>query len=437
LGNNLASDNYCAFTQPGDLQFVDPGLAPLADYNGPTVTHALVPGSLAIDGGSNTGCPAVDQRGVARPFDGDNDSVAVCDIGAFEAENQITINDVTLTEGDAGTTNAVFTVTLAPTSTQSITVDYVAVNQTAIAGSDYQATSGELTFDPGESTQQISVPVIGDTSDEADETFTVSLSQPVNADILDGQGTGTIVDDDGLPSLTIADVSVSEGNSGTVNASFVVTLSPADSQTITVDFATANGSATAGSDFITASGTLTFAPGDTTKTILVAVTGDSIDEGTSETFSVLLSDAINATLVDDDATATILDDEISTISLNNGDPVLEGDSGTKSMIFTVTLSSPTSFPVSVDYYTQGGVSGNFATTGVDYEETSGTLSFSPGETLKTFSVTIYGDIFDEPEQENFSVFLTNASPISIYGSASSGYIQDDDLARLYLPMSTK
>lgn len=438
LGYNLSSDGFCNFTQPGDEQNSDPALAPLADYGGPTWTHALYPGSPAIDTGTHTGCPSTDQRGVPRPFDGNHDGTPACDKGAVETQNQLTIGDVTLLEGNGGTVNAVFPVTLSPTSTLPVTVSYAAADGLAMAGSDYQSSSGLLTFDPGEDTQLVLIPVNGDTDDEPDENFFVHLSNASNADILDGQGEATIVDDDGLPSLTISDISVEEGSSGIVNALFTITLSPADTQEVMVDFSTADGTAAAGSDYTAASGSLTFDPGETEQTITVQVFGDMVDEGETETFFVNLSNAVNANLVEDNAPATILDDDTAAVSLASSQPVLEGDTGTASLTFTVTLSLPTSFAVTVDYYSQSGTGGTFALPGVDYEETSGTLTFAPGETEKTFTVPVYGDTEVEPD-ENFGVYLINAAPISIYGGASTGYILNDDggAARVYMPIIVK
>ncbi len=109
----------------------------------------------------------------------------------------ISINDVTVTEGDSGTTNATFTVSLSKAGSNTITVDYATADGTATAGSDYTAASGTLTFNAGETSKTITVQVSGDTVDESNETFYVNLTNPTNATIADGRGVGTIQDDDG------------------------------------------------------------------------------------------------------------------------------------------------------------------------------------------------------------------------------------------------
>ena len=244
-----------------------------------------------------------------------------------------------MTEGNSGTVNADFTVTLAATSSGTVTVNFTTADGTATAGSDYVATSGTLTFNPGDTTKTITVLVNGDTLNEANETFFVNLSNPVNATIADGQGQGTILNDDTtLPSISINDISLAEGNSGTSNAIFTVTLSPASGQTVTVGYSTANGSATAGSDYVATSGTLTFNPGDTTKTITVLVNGDTLNEA-NETFFVNLSNPVNATIADGQGQSTILNDDTTLPTLSINDVSLaEGNSGTTNAVFTVTLS---------------------------------------------------------------------------------------------------
>jgi len=124
----------------------------------------------------------------------------------------VSINDVTVVEGNSGTRTATFTVTLSAASDQTVTVDYHTIHGGASAGSDYRATSGTLTFAPSETTKTITVLVVGDRLAEPDETFLVSLSSPVNAIVTDGLGVGTILDDE--PRISISDVTKSEGKKG-------------------------------------------------------------------------------------------------------------------------------------------------------------------------------------------------------------------------------
>ena len=183
---------------------LNPLLAFLANNGGPTPTHALLLNSPALDKGQSSGS-ATDQRGLPRPVDlsglpaaanGDN-----ADIGAFEAQSLplrgLFINDVTMAEGNAGTSTATFNVTLSTASTQIVTVQYATANGTATAGSDYAATSGMLTFTPGMTSQPINVTINGDTVLEPGETFFINLSNPTNATLVDVQGRGVIVNDDG------------------------------------------------------------------------------------------------------------------------------------------------------------------------------------------------------------------------------------------------
>jgi hypothetical protein len=221
----------------------------------------------------------------------------------------LSVSDASVSEGNSGTTALVFTATLSAASTQTVTVNYATANGTAVAGSDYTAVTGALTFAPGALAQTISVPVAGDTVYESSETVLVNLTTPANAVLARTQAVGTIVNDDGLPSLSISDVGVTEGNAGSVNAAFAVTLSSASSLTTTVAYATADGTATAGTDY-TARGpaTLTFAPGVTTQTVTVPVLGDTLPEA-NETFVVNLSGATNATIAKAQGIGTIADND--------------------------------------------------------------------------------------------------------------------------------
>src|SRR5207247_1956713 len=179
-------------------------------------------------------------------------------------------------------------------SMQTVTVSYATADGSAVAGSDYVSTNGTLSFAPGTTNQTLIVRVNGDLSTETNETFLVNLANASNAVIAHAQGVGTINNDDALPDLSINNVTVAEGNSGTTNALFTVRLSAPSAQTVTVNFATADATATAGADYMPTNGVVTFAPGTTNRTIAVAVLGDLLNE-TNETFLVNLTSATNAT----------------------------------------------------------------------------------------------------------------------------------------------
>jgi len=348
------------------------------------------------------------------------DAQGVGTIRNDDAVPSLSINDVTVTEGTGGTTDATFTVSLSGASGRTVTVKYATANGTAVAPGDYGAASGTLVFTPGETTQTIVIGVVADSMDEVDETFLVKLSSPTNATISDGQGSGTITDDDAPPTLSIDDVTVTEGTGGTRNAVFTVSLSQASGKTVTVSYATANGTATAGSDYTSKSGTLTFAPGQATRTISVSVKSDSTDEP-DETFLVNLSTPTNATILDGQGVGTIVDDD-GPPSLRISDvTVTEGNSGTANATFTVTLSQASGYTVTVDYATGDGT----AVAGVDYTTTTGTLTFTPGQTSKTISVPVIGETMDEPD-ETFYVNLSGATRATIADSQGRGTIRDND-----------
>ena len=440
LGYNLSTDLSCGLTQMGDLPGTPAQIGMLANYGGYVDTHALLPNSAAIDAGENTACAAVDARGIARPYDGDGDTVAICDMGAVEARHQLLIADSTVLEGDAGSVTAVFTVTLAPTSTQTVMVDYETVAETAVGGSDYTPISDTLTFNPGETEKYIQVSVTGDTDDELDETFRVQLSAPVNADLLDAQAIGTIIDNDGLPTLSITDDDLLEGNSGTNMLSFDVILSPSSLDVVTVTYMTTDDSATAGEDYTAVNGTLIFQPGETEKTVFVETVGDIVDEGDNEIFTVDLSNAINATVGDGQGIGTITDDDSARLSHEIGPQTTEGDSGLKPAVFTITLSTPADFVITVDFEASSGFGDDGAIAGVDFEPISGTVTFQPGETVQNYAVQIIGDTEIELD-ERFHTLISNANvPITVNGS--SGTILDDDsdddgMAYIYLPFVTR
>jgi hypothetical protein len=228
----------------------------------------------------------------------------------------LSVSDVNLVEGNAGTTTFAFNVALSTASAQNVTVDFATADGTAVSSSDYQALNGSLTFNPGETSKTVNVLVNGDTQNEPDETFLVQLRNPANATLAKAQGAATITNDDSTqaqPSLSISDRTQVEGDSGTTLFGFNVVLSAASGQAVTVIFATADGTATGGSDYQASSGSLTFNPGETSKTINVLVNGDATQEP-SETFFVDLSGATNATVLNARGRGTIVDDDNNSVS---------------------------------------------------------------------------------------------------------------------------
>ncbi len=333
-------------------------------------------------------------------------------------EARLSVSDATLVEGAAGTTSAVFTVGLAAASNQTISVDYATVNGSATSGSDYLAASGALTFAPGETSKTIAITINGDALNESNETFSLHLSGVVNAFIDDAPGLGTILNDDPLPALSVNDVVLTEGNAGTKNLSFIVRLSATSGRTVSVDYATLAGTAAPGSDFTSASGTLTFNPGQLTKTLNIAIHGDTVSEA-DETFLLRLSNPANTVLLDAEASG-LIDNDDTFLSISDSS-IAEGDSGLGEVSFTVSLSAPVDFEVRVNYATANGG----AAAGSDYISTSGTLVFAPGISSQTASVLISNDLRNELDE---TLYLNLSSPANAQLADSQGLatIVDND-----------
>jgi len=331
----------------------------------------------------------------------------------------LTIGDVMVTEGHAGTRSATFTVGLSAVSAQPVTVAYATADASATAGSDYQAASGTLTFTPGERSKIITVLVNGDHLAEPNENFLVNLSAPTNATIADGQGVGTIIDDE--PRINIGDVTVIEGNTATRAATFTVNLSAASSEPVSVTYVTANATATAGSDYQAASGTLTIPAGQTTGTITVPVNGDRLPEA-NESYFVNLSSPTNAMIANGQGVGIILDDE-PRISISDVTRLEGKNRQTTLFVFTVSLSTAYDQPVTMSFATANGTA---TTSNSDYVAKTGALTFAPGETTKTITIEVKGDNRREAN-ETFFVDLSGLSSNSLFTmSRGIGTILNDD-----------
>ncbi|HYG83148.1 MAG TPA: Calx-beta domain-containing protein [Pyrinomonadaceae bacterium] len=334
----------------------------------------------------------------------------------------LSVNNVAVTEGNTGELLANFTLALKPASTQAVTVKYQTASSTALSPGDYTAVPlTAVTFAPGQTTKTVSVKVKGDTLDEANETFRLLLSAPAGAVISDNEGVCTITDNDAAPSLRVGNVAVTEGNAA-VAATFTVTLSAQSAQTVTVKYATANGTALAGRDYTAkAPTTLTFSPFQTTKTVAVAVAGDLLDEP-AETFKLVLSSPTNATIATATGTCTITDnDPAPSVTINNV-TVTEPDSGTRAAVFTVKLSAASGQTVTVKYVTANGT----AASGSDYTALAlTTLTFSPGQVSKTVAVPVRGDLVKEAN-ETFFLNLSAPTLATIADAQGLGTIANDD-----------
>jgi Ca2+-binding RTX toxin-like protein len=220
--------------------------------------------------------------------------------------NFLSVSDAQVVEGDSGTKTLLFTVSIVGTATGPVTVNYATSNGTAVAGTDYVATTGSLSFAVGETTKTVAVTLNGDTANEADETINLTLSNAVGLAIGDGTAVGTILNDDLV--VSIANASVSEGNSGTKNITFTITLDRPAPGPVVVSYATADGSAIAGSDYTAHSAVVTFSANETTKTITIPVIGDMLGED-DEAFTVTLLSASGARIGTATATGTITNDD--------------------------------------------------------------------------------------------------------------------------------
>jgi chitinase len=358
--------------------------------------------------------------------------------------HSITVTDTSASEG-AGKVTFTLSVSPAPETGETVSVSVATSNNTATGGSncslpgtDYVTlASTTVTFTAGQTAKGQDVSICQDTAIEGNQTFFLNLSNPTsNAAVARFQGVATIIDDEQFPSLSMGNRSAAEGNSGTSTFQFAVTLSVASAQTVTVHYATADGTATAPSDYTAQSANLTFPPGSTTQNVNVPVAGDSAGE-TDETFFVNLSAPTNATISNPQGTGMIQNDDTiptgpRTLRVNDV-TAAEGNTGfapTTPFTFTVTLSQ-TAGPgntIGVNFNTGDGT----AFAGSDYTGTSGTLEFTGSETAKTVRVPVSGDTTVE-SNETFVLNLFSAT-CSLFGcttptiadSQGLGTITNDD-----------
>ena len=356
-----------------------------------------------------------------------SDALAVIRITNNDSEPSAIINDVSVAEGNPSSESktATFTVTLNAPSAKVVRIDYATAAGTATAGVDYGTPTGSVLFAPGSTTGTINVQIGGDTMHEPDETFFVNLSNPGDSTIADAQGVGTILNDDPLPTITALSTSGSEATGADSAATLTVRLSNTSSQQVTVDYATADGTAQAGTDYAAASGKLTFAPGETLKTVSLTIKDDTVDEA-SESFLINFSNPTNATIAAVQPSCQIIDNDGPAVSINDVS-VVEGQSGRVSATLTLSLSAPSPQGVVVRASTTNGTAAGTAVPNDDYQQvTNRTVVFAPGVTTATLSVFVNGDLIIEPD-ETFFIDLSQPQDCTIADSRGVVTIVNDDV----------
>ena len=324
----------------------------------------------------------------------------------------------------------IITVRLSNAANTAVSVRYATSNGTASAGSDYTATSGTLLFAPGETSKTFSIPINNDVAVEPSETIQLTLSAPVGA-TLGTQKTSTVnITDNDVPTVSFTQTAKS-ASEATTSASFTVRLSSAHTKSVTVRYSLkSGGTATSGVDFTLPSGTLTFAPGEVTKTITFTVVNDTLDEN-DETFSIALSAPSNATLgTASVATYTIVDNDVSPSAKFDfrtvtGAPTSTGEvsESTTRLTVPIILSAAAGRPITVNLAAAGGT----ALLGIDYTLPTTSVTFAPGETSKSLFLNITNDRLNEA-LETIRLALTSSIATIGTGSTATVNIIDNDAA---------
>ncbi len=360
---------------------------------------------------------------------GDYNGETAADVAVTIVETDTPTLSMSGVRADEDIGEMVFTVTLSLASSNEVTVAYATSNGTgagaATAGEDYTEKTGTLTFEAGTTTaQEIRVAITDDAVDEADETFTVTLSSASNATLTGGQptlaATGTITDDDER-GVTVTPTALSVGEGDSEGYTVVLTSQP------TADVTVAMTTDLAGTDVSVDETSLTFTADDwddeQTVTVSAAEDNDAVVDATvTLTHSVSSTGDYNGETAADVA-VTIAETDTPTLSMSG----VRADEDIGEMVFEVTLSLASSNQVRVQYRTSEGT----ATAGSDYTEKTGTLTFPANSTVsQTVRVSIANDDVDEPDEETFTVTLSSASNATLAGGqstlAATGTITDDD-----------
>ena len=400
------------------------------DYTGTT-------GTLTISAGETTGTVAI-----PITTDSSNEVTETGTLTLSNATNAIIADDeadlnLVITDDDEPTVSianetvseanstGTFTVTLDKTAATDVTVVYSIADGSsngATDGTDYTAVTGTLTITAGATSGEIEVPVILDSTDEVDETATITLSSATSATISGDTTTADfVITDDDTPVVTVANSTVTESAG---SATFTVTLDQATANDVTVVYQTSNGAsngASSASDYTASTGTLTITAGATTGEIAVPITDDVSDEST-ETATITLNNAVSATIDGDSTTADLVITDDDDYNLTIADTTVAEADGTAT--FTVTMSTTSTEDVTVVYTTSTGTT-NGAVDGTDYTGTTGTLTISAGESSGTITVDVATDILDETT-ETATLTLSDVTNATISDSSADLVLTDSN-----------
>lgn len=330
--------------------------------------------------------------------------------------------------------SATINVTLSRAAAFPVTVDYIASNGTALTGSDYSATTGTLTFAPGEMSKSFPVAITNDNLFENSETVNLTLQNntPVSVTIspLGKQAQLTIVDDDPQPVVTFSQSNYTVNEAGGT-ATVTVSLSSLSSFPVTVDFATANGTALAGSDYTANSGKLTFAPGERNKSFTVVIRADALDES-DENVELKVSNPSGASLSTPGMALLTITDDDPTPTMQFAQATTAVNESNTTLTITVTLNAPSGQLVTVNYASSNGT----ATEGADYAAVSGALTFAPGTVQQSFELTILDDtLVEAAETVNLTLSNPNHGLLGAQASRTLTIIDNEiPQTNLYLPL---
>ncbi|RYD77137.1 MAG: hypothetical protein EOP84_15935, partial [Verrucomicrobiaceae bacterium] len=345
------------------------------------------------------------------------------DLLVESAENfLVTLSAPTVTVNE-GAGEVTLTVTRVGVSTGTVTAAYLISNGTAQAGNDYQPPAGTLTFNDGETSKTITIPITDDLLIEGNESFTATLSNPTGGATLGAQSSMEVVIADNDQSLQFgaASFNVSEGAG---QALLTVTRLGVASGRVTATYTTSGtGSAQPGVDYTETTGVVTFEEGETTKTIAIPITNDLLIEE-SESFAVTLSGATGGATIGTQATTTVtIVDNDHTLQFSEPEVTVNEAAGQVSL--TITRVGTSVGQVQVAYATSSGNGANAASAGVDYTVASGVVTFADGETSKTITIPLTNDLLVE-NAESFTVTLSSPTGGATLGDVSSTEVTISD-----------